>query len=75
MKESRWHEHGSSCLMPPTSTEDTMLAAEPAERTDLLFVAVEEPAETDSVLERFRAKFRTLGQRMTSFDLSRQIYG
>ncbi len=52
-----------------------MLAGQPAERTDLLFVPVEEPVEQDGVLERCRATFRTLGQRMTSFDLSRQIYG
>jgi len=52
-----------------------MLAAQPAERTDLLFVAVEAPEEQASFLERCRTTFRTLGQRMTSFDLSRQIYG
>jgi len=52
-----------------------MLAEQPVERTDLLFVAVEEPVEQETFLERCRATFRTLGQRMTSFDLSRQIYG
>jgi hypothetical protein len=60
--------------MPPTFTEDTMLSTQPAERTDLLFEA-EEPVGQDSVLERCRATFRSLGQRLTSFDLSRQIYG
>jgi hypothetical protein len=52
-----------------------MLATQTDEHTDLLFVAGEEPVEQESVLERCRATFRTLGHRLTSFDLSRQIYG
>jgi hypothetical protein len=61
--------------MPPTSIEDTMITAQPPQRTDLLFVAADEPVEQDGVLERCRATFRALGERVTSFDLSRHIYG
>lgn len=61
--------------MPP-SQEDTMIAAHPARPLNLLFEEVSEsPGRDSTVVERCRALFRTFGQRVTSFDLSRQIYG
>ncbi len=53
-----------------------MIAAHPARPLNLLFEEVSEsPGRDSTVVERCRALFRTFGQRVTSFDLSRQIYG
>jgi hypothetical protein len=63
--------------MPPASTEDTILETRP-KRTALLFhQAIEDLDEPQprGPLERCRTAFRELGERMSSFDLSRQIYG
>ncbi len=65
-----------SNAMPPASTEDTIIEA----RRERAFPFVDDetdahPARTVSPLERCRTVFRELGERMSSFDLSRQIYG
>jgi hypothetical protein len=53
-----------------------MLAAHPDQPLDLLFEEVSDsPGNDSTMLERCRALFRSFGQRVTSFDLSRQIYG
>jgi hypothetical protein len=66
-----------SIAMPPASTEDTIIEARP-QRAALPFLDDETEARTaqsGNPLERCRALFRELGERMSSFDLSRQIYG
>ena len=63
--------------MPPASTEDTIILPRPT-RAGSLFNSPAGDADasnTRHALERCRAKFRELGERMSSFDLSRQIYG
>jgi hypothetical protein len=58
------------------SHEDTMIAAQPVQPLDLLFEEISDAPEYDArVVQRCRALFRSFGERMTSFDLSRQIYG
>ena len=63
--------------MPPRSIEDTMIRTRPT-RSGSLYAYPAPDAETENtgnVLERCRALFRHLGERVSSFDLSRQIYG
>jgi hypothetical protein len=63
--------------MPASSIEDTIIEARP-KRAAMLF---DEPSprhdesQPRGPLERCRSVFRELGERMSSFDLSRQIYG
>jgi hypothetical protein len=52
-----------------------MIVSQPAERMDLLPKSEDDSTEPSGVLERCRAQFRLLGERMSSFDFSRQIYG
>jgi hypothetical protein len=53
-----------------------MLAAHPDQPLDLLFEeVVDAPGNGSTVIDRCRALFRSFGQRVSSFDLSRQIYG
>jgi hypothetical protein len=63
--------------MPPASTEDTIIEARPKRAATLFadsetFTGAPKPF---TPLERCREVFRHLGERMSSFDLSRQIYG
>jgi hypothetical protein len=63
--------------MPPTFTEDTIIESRP-DQSGLYFDSVnnvESYDANDSVFERCRAMFRDLGRRVSSFELSRQIYG
>ncbi len=55
-------------------TEDTIIGSPRNVAMDL-FGNESTSNENPSVLERCRAKFRSLGEQMTSFELSRQIYG
>jgi hypothetical protein len=77
MRPRRWHKRGYlfSNTMPPTSTEDTMIVTQPVPQMDLLPTSDDDSSEPSGVLERCRATFRLLGERMSSFDFSRQIYG
>ena len=61
--------------MPHLSTEDTMIGAQPPSPLNLLLSEPGENAEPTGMLERCRAMFRSFGERVSSFDLSRQIYG
>ena len=58
------------------SNEDTMIAAHRSQPLDLLFEEIQDARDSDAgVMDRCRALFRSFGERVTSFDLSRQIYG
>jgi hypothetical protein len=63
--------------MPSTFTEDTIIESRPDQGGLYLDSAhhIESDDASDSVFERCRAVFRQLGERVSSFDLSRQIYG
>jgi len=60
--------------MHTPTTEDTIIGSRPRAAMDLFgneIVSDENPG----LIERCRAKFRLLGEQLTSFELSRQIYG
>jgi hypothetical protein len=62
--------------MPTRSNEDTMIEARP-KRSASLFADSADDADAQnsgSVFERCRTVFRQIGERVTSFELSRQIY-
>jgi hypothetical protein len=66
--------------MPTTSTEDTIIGSRPdRSEIELYLDSVNDAADGSdtevTVVERCRSTFRQLGQRLSSFDLSRQIYG
>jgi hypothetical protein len=61
--------------MPHLSNEDTMIGAQTPSPMNLLLAEPGENAEAAGMLERCRAMFRSFGERVSSFDLSRQIYG
>jgi len=66
--------------MPTTSTEDTIIGSRPDRSGGgLYFDSGTESADSydaeDTVLERCRSMFRQIGRRVSSFELSRQIYG
>jgi hypothetical protein len=66
--------------MPPTSTEDTIIGSRPDSLGSPLFLdSANETSDgfntEDTVLERCRSMFRQVGRRLSSFELSRQIYG
>ncbi len=58
------------------SHEDTIISAQPTPPLNLLFEEISEAPEANAgMIERCRALFRSFGESVTSFDLSRQIYG
>ncbi len=62
--------------MTNLSHEDTMIGVSPSTDENLIFADSERAFESDpNLIERCRALFRSFGERVTSFDLSRQIYG
>ena len=71
-----WHARSFLPSIMNASHEDTMIAAHADRPMDLLFEQTDESADSDSsVVARCRALFRSFGERVVSFDLSRQIYG
>jgi hypothetical protein len=65
--------------MPPTSTEDTIIGSRPNSTGTALFQdSVNDASDggtDDTLFERCRSMFRQVGRRLSSFELSRQIYG
>jgi len=66
--------------MPPISTEDTIIGSRPNSSGNGLYLdstndMAEGQSTDDTVIERCRSMFRQLGRRVSSFELSRQIYG
>jgi hypothetical protein len=85
---SRWaagthaaiHQLTKPLIMPPTFTEDTIIGSSPNHSGSPLYLdsanaAADSYNAEDSVLERCRSVFRQIGRRLSSFELSRQIYG
>lgn len=60
--------------MHTQTTEDTIIGSQPRAAVDL-FGSEITGNESPGLIERCREKFRALGEQMTSFELSRQIYG
>jgi hypothetical protein len=61
--------------MQTPSTEDTMIGMQSLDQTDLLDKLNASSDDDAGVLDRCRAMFRNFGERITSFDLGRHLYG